>query len=164
MTLAKITSLADLVFLAKITSLADLVFKAKTNKYYKKLAIMTAEWLGYTNQTTYEIALSNLYKVATQQSEGCQPVVNAINNLRRDVREYPVATPIVDESIKREKDEQLLKKKEEKKEENVSNWKTWPILENTFERDEYELYQRRCREQAEREWRWRYNDYSGTPW
>ena len=94
--------------LDKITSLADLVFRAKTNKYYKKLAIMTAEWLGYTRQTTYEIALNTLYKVAATQGEaGCQPVVNAVNNLRSDLQEdpEPVAVPIVDESIKKEKDE-----------------------------------------------------------
>jgi hypothetical protein len=163
--------------LDKVTSLADLVFKAKTNKYYKKLAIMTVEWLGYGNQTTYEIALNSLYKVAANQGDsGCQPVVNAINNLRRDVQEdlEPVASPIIDESIKKEKDEQLLKKKEEKKEEaeeNVSDWRNWEPLpmwgENRWERDEYELYQRRRREQIEREqreWRWRYNAYGGTPW
>lgn len=151
--------------LDRVTSLADLVFRAKTNKYYKKLAIITAEWLGYNCQTTYEIALNSLYKVAATQGEaGCQPVVNAVNNLRSDIQEdpEPVAVPIVDESIKKEKDEQLLKKKEEAKE-SVSNWVTW-------ERDEYELYQRRCREQMareqrDREWRWRYNAYDGTtPW
>ena len=93
--------------LDKITSLADLVFRAKTNKYYKKLAIMTAEWIGYTRQTTYEIALNSLYKVAAIGEAGCQPVVNAVNNLRSDLQEdpEPVAVPIVDESIKKEKDE-----------------------------------------------------------
>ena len=119
--------------LDKITSLADLVFRAKTNKYYKKLAIMTAEWLGYTRQTTYEIALNTLYKVAATQGEaGCQPVVNAVNNLRSDLQEdlEPVAVPIVDESIKKEKDERLLKKKEEAKE-NVSEWilPPWRMME-----------------------------------
>ena len=31
-------------------------------------------------------------------------------------------------------------------------------------REAYEVYRRQCREQAETEWRWRYNVYGETPW
>jgi CBS domain-containing protein len=141
------------MFLEKITSLADLVFKAKTNKYYKKLAIMTAQWLGYDNQATYEIAMNTLYKVALLQGEkGCLPVVDAVNNLRCEVYEdpEPVAAPIIDESIKKEKEEKLFKKK-------GVEWGVPPWDED------YESRARQHYEQMERVyWERRYNPWYGS--
>jgi hypothetical protein len=88
----------------KVTSLADLAFKAKTNKYYKKLAIIAAEYLGgYFEQKTYEYAINTLYRVARfNDPNSCLSVVNAINNLRNRVEENP--DPVVErlKNIKKE--------------------------------------------------------------
>lgn len=121
------------MILSRVTSLADLVFKAKTNKYYKILAIITAEYLeGSLKQKTYENAMNTLYRVArTHNPDTCFDIVETINSFRDKVEKDP---------------EFIAEQMKNAKPENISNaWgTTW--LES------YDVYnQMRQREQLERE-------------
>ena len=152
--------------LDSVTSLADLAFKAKTNKYYRKLVILTAQWLGYPDATTYELAMDTLYRVAHRYNPNdCLPVVRQVNNRRSDIKEdpEPVVTPTVDELIKQKKTDKIveeLKKKDEHESEENSPWI------DKYLREEYELrrsrYEQLERERYEQRNRWYRNSYGNN--
>ena len=82
-----------------ITSLADLEFKAKTNKYYKQLAILGAEYMYIvgTKPPSFEEAMDGLCKIAKEHNpNSCGSICATVNEVRNRVKEdVPPRPPIV---------------------------------------------------------------------
>ena len=63
-----------------VTSLADLEFKAKKSVYYKQLAVLGVQRIGYCGIKTYPSAIKRLHRIAVERDGStCDVVVYDIN-------------------------------------------------------------------------------------
>jgi len=67
------------MIIGPVTSLADLEFKARTNKYYKQLAILGCDRIGY-NISNYERVMKRLHWCSVHWGyPSCEPIIQEIN-------------------------------------------------------------------------------------
>ena len=79
------------MILDKVTSLADLAFRGKTNKYYRQLAIIVANYYGKSD-STWKDAIEHLQKIASV-SNYCLDIVRNANYFRNHCKETFVERP-----------------------------------------------------------------------
>ena len=128
-----------------ISSLADLAFKAIANKYYKQLAVISAQYLVVGSKPiTFEDAMTALSKLRIEYGvTTCKAVCDEINERRKYVKEDPIPAPpaaavIAPEPAKTVEQEVMekLKKKGMTEQEEMS-WKQFWESVSTEDEDEY---------------------------
>ena len=76
----------------RVTSLADLAFRGKTDKHYRHLAVLTANYYGRAD-LSWEKAMALLHEVASQDSGTCVNVVRDVNYNRECVTDNWIEPP-----------------------------------------------------------------------